>query len=177
MTKLLVCLVAIGGCFLIYACGGAATNTTSNTIVSNATSTVNTSTVHPESTVANDDLAKGRDLYNQYCSKCHKETGEGGPTVVDGRKLKPDNLTDARRTKLSDDKYVETMVTGIEDEGMPSFKDKMSEAEMREVVRYVRVALQKQPDTGGASNTAANTAPSNSAGSNTAAKNANGSPK
>ena len=177
MTKLLVCLVAIGGCFLIYACGGAATNTTSNTIVSNATSTVNTSTVHPESTVANDDLAKGRDLYNQYCSKCHKETGEGGPTVVDGRKLKPDNLTDARRTKLSDDKYVETMVTGIEDEGMPSFKDKMSEAEMREVVRYVRVALQKQPDTGGASNTSANTAPSNSAGSNTAAKNANGSPK
>ena len=162
---------------MIYACGGAATNTTSNTIVSNATSTVNTSTVHPESTVANDDLAKGRDLYNQYCSKCHKETGEGGPTVVDGRKLKPDNLTDARRTKLSDDKYVETMVTGIEDEGMPSFKDKMSEAEMREVVRYVRVALQKQPDTGGASNTSANTAPSNSAGSNSAAKNANSSPK
>ena len=143
MTKLLVCLVAIGGCFLIYACGGAATNTTSNTIVSNATSTVNTSTVHPESTVANDDLAKGRDLYNQYCSKCHKETGEGGPTVVDGRKLKPDTLTDARRTKLSDDKYVETMVTGIEDEGMPSFKDKMSEAEMREVVRPLSPSIRR----------------------------------
>ena len=168
MTKLLVCLTVIAGCLLIYACGGTATNTSSNTIVSNATSTVNTATVHPESTVAGDDLAKGRDLYNQYCSKCHKETGEGGPTVVDGRKMKPDNLTDDRRKKLSDDKYVDTMVKGIEDEGMPSFKDKMSEAEMREVVRYIRVALQKQPDTGGTSNTnaSASTSSSNSTSAN-----------
>jgi mono/diheme cytochrome c family protein len=98
----------------------------------------------PSPTAAPDDLATGRDLYNKNCANCHKESGEGGPTVVDGRKMKPDNLIDDRRKKLSDDKYIKAMVNGIEDEGMPSFKDKMSEAEMREVVRYIRVGLQKQ---------------------------------
>ena len=73
--------------------------------------------------------------------------------------MKPDNLTDDRRKKLSDDKYVKTMVEGVEDEGMPSFKDKMTEAEMREVVKYIRVALQKQDNSSTSANVAA--APSN----------------
>ena len=67
----------------------------------NATSTANTAAIRPESTVADADLAKGKELYNKNCVNCHKETGEGGPTVVDGRKLKPDNLTDDRRKRLN----------------------------------------------------------------------------
>ena len=171
MTKLFVCLFAIFGCLLIYACNnGASSNNSTNVVVTNTTSTVNTSTIRPESTASNDDLATGRELYNKNCANCHKETGEGGPTVVDGRKMKPDNLTDAHRTKMTDDKYIETMVKGIPDEGMPSYKDKMSEAEMREVVRYIRVALQKQSGSGGSSN-------SNAAPSNASSLSANSSPK
>src|SRR5690349_11972716 len=158
MTKLAVCLIAVFGCLLTYACNSTSNNS-SNIVVSNASSNNTISSARPEPTAANDDLATGRDLYNKNCANCHKETGEGGPTVVDGRKMKPDNLTDARRTKMSDDKYVETMVKGIEDEGMPSYKDKLSEAEMREIVRYIRVALQKQPDSG--SNTSASSLSSN----------------
>jgi mono/diheme cytochrome c family protein len=110
-----------------------------------------------------DELAAGHQLYVDNCAKCHKETGEGGPIVVEGRKMKPDNLTDDRRKKLSDDKYVKTMVEGIEDEGMPSFKDKMTEAQMREVVKYIRVELQKQDASNVASAKPANatSAPSN----------------
>jgi len=175
MTKIFVCLAVVGGCLLIYACGGVASNNSSNAIVSNATSTTNTTAVHPESTVADADLAKGKELYNKNCANCHKESGEGGPTVVDGRKMKPDNLTDDRRKRLSDDKYIETMVKGIEDEGMPSYKDKLTDAEMHEIVRYIRVSLQQQPDTGSTSSTS--TAPSNPAPANTAAKNTNTSPK
>jgi mono/diheme cytochrome c family protein len=143
MAKILFCLITVFGFLFFYACS----NTNSLSSNSNV-ATVNTanSTPQPKATVSNDDLAKGRDLYNKNCANCHKESGEGGPTVVDGRKMKPDNLTDAHRTKMTDDKYIETMVKGIEDEGMPSYKDKLSEAEMREIVRYIRVALQKQPD-------------------------------
>jgi mono/diheme cytochrome c family protein len=141
MTKLAVCLIALVGCLFAYACNNSPASNAPNVAIVNTSSTT-----QPKTTVSNDDLAKGRDLYNKNCSNCHKESGEGGPTVVDGRKMKPDNLTDARRTRMSDDKYLETMVKGIEDEGMPSYKDKLSEAEMREIVRYVRVGLQKQPD-------------------------------
>jgi mono/diheme cytochrome c family protein len=142
MAKILVCLIAVAGCMFLYACGGNLASNNSNVALVN----VSNSTAPPKPTASNDDLAKGRDLYNKNCSNCHKESGEGGPTVVDGRKMKPDNLTDARRTKMTDDKYIETMVKGIEDEGMPSYKDKLSEAEMREIVRYIRVGLQKRPD-------------------------------
>jgi mono/diheme cytochrome c family protein len=141
MPKLVVCLIVISAFLFIYACNNSPSPNATNIVVVNTSSTQ-----PPKTTVSNDDLAKGRDLYNKNCSNCHKESGEGGPTVVDGRKMKPDNLTDARRTRMSDDKYLEAMIKGIEDEGMPSYKDKLSEAEMREIVRYIRVGLQKQPD-------------------------------
>jgi len=133
---LLIFLLAIS-CSSDRRSGNAANNSTLANATPAASQNANVASAH-------DDLATGRDLYVKHCADCHKESGEGGPTVVDGRKMKPDNLTDDRREKLSDDKYLKFMVDGIEDEGMPSFKDKMSEAEMREVVRYIRVGLQKQ---------------------------------
>jgi mono/diheme cytochrome c family protein len=142
MTKLIVVCCFTVAVTLIIAC----TNAPTSNINSNSSNTIarNTAATPAAPTTPADDLAMGRELYNKNCSNCHKETGEGGPTVVDGRKIKPDNLTDDRRKKLSDEKYLQTMVEGVEDEGMPSFKDKLSEAQMREIVRYIRVALQKQ---------------------------------
>jgi len=149
MTKLFVLITAVVGFAIAISCSNASTANVANTANVNVTTGKTpvpsaTSPVPSNATGQSDDLAKGHDLYVKNCANCHKESGEGGPTVVDGRKMKPDNLTDDRRKKLSDDKYMKTMIEGIEDEGMPSFKDKMSEAEMREVVRYIRVALQKQ---------------------------------
>jgi mono/diheme cytochrome c family protein len=149
-------LTAVGlFCALTFAgCGG--TSTGSNTAVAN-NSTASTNAAYTSNTATSntDTLAQGRELYVKNCAECHKESGEGGPTTVNGRKMKPDNLTDDRRKKLSDDKYIRSMVEGIEDEGMPSFKDKLSEAEMREIVRYIRIELQKMP----ADQTAAATQP------------------
>ena len=144
MTKLIVTVCFLFLVTLIVACSGTSTNNTTNSTASANSAPRNTVASPTAPAAATDDLATGRDLYNKNCSNCHKESGEGGPTVVDGRKMKPDNLTDDRRKKLSDEKYLKAMVEGIEDEGMPSFKDKLSEAQMREVVRYIRVALQKQ---------------------------------
>ena len=91
-------------------------------------------------------MATGRNLYDLNCAKCHKETGVGGPVEVDGKKLNPDNLTSEKIKKFTDEKILGYIRDGIEDEGMPSFKDKLSEAEMREVVRYVRREIQRIPD-------------------------------
>jgi mono/diheme cytochrome c family protein len=155
MTKLIVFITTVVSFALFIACANTSTNTTTTANTTNTASNAGQSTTAASTTPGQTDpLSTGHDLYVKNCANCHKETGEGGPTVVDGRKMKPDNLTDDRRKKLSDDKYIKTMVEGIEDEGMPSFKDKMSEAEMREVVKYIRVSLQKQ-DTG---NVAANVA-------------------
>jgi len=133
--------------FTFAGCGGSTSSNINPTAANNSTmrTTAASNSVNSEATPNADVLARGRDLYVKNCANCHKESGEGGPTVVDGRKMKPDNLTDDRRKKLSDDKYIESMVKGIEDEGMPSFKDKLSEAEMREIVRYIRIELQKMP--------------------------------
>ena len=150
MTKLIVLIAAVAMFAFAFACANdPAKNTTNTTNTANTNATTGKTPIPSNATSTTtsgqtDDLAAGHQLYTDNCAKCHKDTGEGGPTVVDGRKMKPDNLTDDRRKKLSDEKYVKTMVEGIEDEGMPSFKDKMTEAQMREVVKYIRVALQKQ---------------------------------
>ena len=153
MTKLIVLITAFLSFGLAVACSNGLTANVTNTPNTNAItgitpmpSATTPGSINTTSTTSGqtDDLTAGHDLYVKNCANCHKESGEGGPTVVDGRKMKPDNLTDDRRKKLSDDKYMKTMIDGIEDEGMPSFKDKMSETEMREVVKYIRVVLQKQ---------------------------------
>jgi len=142
--KFLLAAIAVSTFFGAMSCSSESRSTNSNTgSLSNGNGAA-ANTQNSSVTAVHDDLATGRDLYVKNCADCHKESGEGGPTVIDGRKMKPDNLTDDRRKKLSDDKYLKFMVDGIEDEGMPSFKDKMSEAEMREVVRYIRIGLQKQ---------------------------------
>jgi mono/diheme cytochrome c family protein len=111
-----------------------------------AVNTVNSTTPAtplPSATV--DELASGKKLYSSNCAACHKENGTGGEVTIEGRTLNPDNLTDAKRKALSDDKIIRVMMDGIEDEGMPSFKGKMSEAEMRDLVKFIRVEIQKLP--------------------------------
>ena len=141
ITKIILLVIACATLAFSYSCANnlAANNSVATTVANNSNSSktpVNTSTT------ATDTLA-GHELYVKQCAECHKESGEGGEVVVDGRKMKADNLTDERRKKLTDEKIIKTMVDGIPDEGMPSYKDKLSEGEMREVVKYIRVDLQK----------------------------------
>mgnify|MGYP003462753455 FL=1 len=80
------------------------------------------------------------------CAACHKENGTGGKIEIEGKSINPDDLTTAKIKAFSDDKIIGYIYKGIEDEGMPAFKDKLNEAEIREVVRYVRGGIQKMPE-------------------------------
>jgi len=55
-----------------------------------------------------------------------------------------DDLTSEKIKAFSDEKIIGYMIKGIPDEGMPAFKDKISEGGMRDVVKYIRTELQKQ---------------------------------
>jgi mono/diheme cytochrome c family protein len=156
------CLFAVVAA--IAACGenGANTAITSNKASNSA------STPAPSVAPSVDEMAAAQKLYKTNCAACHRDNGTGGKVTIEGRTINPDNLTDDRRKALSDQKILTVMHDGVEDEGMPSFKDKLSEAEMREIFRYVRVELQKMPDTGAAS------ANGNSSNLNTNAASTNG---
>ncbi len=118
------------------ACGTAPTNT----------STSNATTPKPAATTAStpiDELAGGRALYNQNCAACHKEDGTGGKITIEGKSLNVDDLTSDKIKKFTDEKISGYIINGVVDEGMPAFKDDLTEAQIREVVAYVRGGIQK----------------------------------
>ena len=94
-----------------------------------------------------DMAATGRDLFKKNCAACHKESGKGGKMEFEGKSINPDDLTGDKIKHLSDQKLFEYITDGVPDEGMPSFKGKLKEPEIREIVKYIRAGLQKQePD-------------------------------
>ena len=111
---------------------------------SNATPAVASTPQQPADTQA-DLMAQGRKIYMDNCAACHKENGKGGKVTIEGKTINPDDLTSEKIKKFTDEKIYGYVLNGIEDEGMPAFKDKLSEAEIREVVRFVRAEIQKVP--------------------------------
>ena len=97
----------------------------------------------PSATI--DELASGRKIYSVNCQNCHKENGKGGPTEIEGKKIDPDDLTSAKIKGFSDEKILGYIKNGVEEEGMPAFEGRLSEAEMRDVLKFVRVELQGMP--------------------------------
>lgn len=128
----------------ILSCGGT-TQTNNATVNANRANTTNAATPLPKATV--DELASGREVYKSNCVACHKEDGKGGEVVIEGKKLNPDDLTSAKIKGFSDEKILGYIMNGVEDEGMPAFKGKLSEGQMRDVLKYIRVELQKMPAT------------------------------
>lgn len=125
---------------IVLACGD------SNKSANVAVNSVNTSppqTPLPAATI--NELASGRKIFSSNCANCHKENGTGGEVIIEGKKLNPENLTSAKIKGFPDEKILRYIMNGVEDEGMPSFKDKLSEGEMRDVVKFIRAELQKMP--------------------------------
>ena len=115
----------------------------SNVATNNAT--VSRSTPAPLPSATLDEVASGRKLYEQNCAGCHKEDGSGGRMEIEGKKINADDLRGDKIKGFTDEKILGYISNGIEDEGMPAFKGKLSEGEMRDVVKYIRVEIQKMP--------------------------------
>ena len=91
-----------------------------------------------------DDLASARKIYSEQCVKCHKEDGLGGAqTLDDGTRIKAPNFTSARMRKDKDADWIETINNGAKEEGMPAYKGKLSDDEIKDLVKYIHREFQK----------------------------------
>lgn len=135
MKSLSIAIATIAG--IASACAPAAPNTIVNT-----TNTINTNrmaevTPRPEAAPV-ETLASGKEFYALNCMICHKDTGQGGKLTLEGKTIDPDDLTTAKMKAMSDEKLTGYVVNGIEDEGMPSFKGKLTDEEIKSVIAHVR---------------------------------------
>jgi mono/diheme cytochrome c family protein len=93
---------------------------------------------------AADEFAATRKIYTEKCARCHKDDGSGGKTEIEGTTINAENLTSDKMKKEPDAELVEHITDGIPSEGMPAFKGKLTEQEIKGLVTFIRKEFQKQ---------------------------------
>lgn len=88
------------------------------------------------------ELTSAGETYKTVCAKCHKETGEGGETTINGKKLKVPNFKTERMKNDSDEDFIDAIANGIPEDGMPAFKDRLNEEQIKNLVQYIRKDIQ-----------------------------------
>jgi mono/diheme cytochrome c family protein len=90
----------------------------------------------------------GKDNYIGNCSPCHGDTGKGDGPLADtlGEGLKARNLNDAKLLSARTDEFLFKVVksggvaVGLS-EAMPSWKETFTDAEIKQIVQYVRNSI------------------------------------
>ena len=84
--------------------------------------------------------ATAAENWDNNCAKCHGADGTGSTKI--GKKLKLKDYTDAAvQATLKDDEMVKAIKEGVSEGGkerMKTFKDDLSDAEINDLVAYVR---------------------------------------
>jgi mono/diheme cytochrome c family protein len=142
MKILKLCFVFSAIALFVLACSENKTANTNSTniVVTNA----NSAALTPQPTAAKDEVAEAGKLYEQNCANCHKSDGTGGKKEIEGKTINVDNLTSDKMKKMADAKYFDYIKNGVPDEGMPAFKDRLSDDQINAVVKYIRTDIQKQ---------------------------------
>ena len=91
-------------------------------------------------TAPTDPFATARANYAKNCEACHGPDAEGGLVKVENKQIKVPSLKREHAVKHSDDQLMK-IITGGEEE-MPAFKDKLSQQEIAEMVRFIRANFQ-----------------------------------
>ncbi|HJT28213.1 MAG TPA: cytochrome c [Pyrinomonadaceae bacterium] len=112
------------------------TPTTTNT----NTSRTAASPAAPAATATPDAFAGARANFTKNCEPCHGPNGEGGLVKVDNKQIKVPSLKAEHAIKHTDDQIAKMITNG--EEAMPSFKDKMSQQEIADMVKFVRAHFQ-----------------------------------
>lgn len=146
-SKLVILVLAC--CFWVVSCNQSAPEPNTKRAVANTTATTNTASnlvkdsdtvaKGPESVeadVTNDDI--GLNLYAKKCMICHKDSGKGGKVTLEGKTINAADLTSARIRAKSDEKLLSEVKAGVPDEGMPAFRDKLSDAEIKLIIEKIR---------------------------------------
>ncbi len=132
--KIIVLALTCVALFLVAsACTETATPTNTNT-ARTAASPATAATATP------DPLATARANYTKNCEPCHGPNAEGGLVKVEDKKIKVPSLKADHAIKHTDDQITKMITNG--EEAMPAFKDKMTQAEIADMVKFVRKQFQ-----------------------------------
>lgn len=94
----------------------------------------------PAPSASVDQFATARANYKKNCEACHGPEATGGPVKVDNKTIKVPSLKADHAIKHTDEQLTKMITNG--EEAMPAFKDKMSAAEITEMVRFIRKEFQ-----------------------------------
>ena len=139
-----LCLVFLAIALFVLACSENKTANTNTTAATNKTAANANPTATAQPTAAVDELATAKKIYSDRCVRCHKEDGTGGESVIDGQKIKAPNFTSDRLKKEPDSEFIETIENGAKEDGMPPFKGKISDDDIKNLVKLIRKEFQKQ---------------------------------
>jgi mono/diheme cytochrome c family protein len=117
------------------ACGDTSkTNQTANVNANTGARPAATASAAPAATP--DEFATVRATYSQFCIRCHKADGTGGPfELEDGTTLKVPSLRE-HGLKDSDEHLAKQIRDG--GEGMPAFKNRLDEERIKGLIGFIR---------------------------------------
>jgi mono/diheme cytochrome c family protein len=107
---------------------------------SNVISPTTTSSPSAAATATPDEFAATRVVFKENCSKCHGDSGDGGPVTVDGKKLRVPSFKTGHALKHTDEDFVDQIKNG--GDGMPVFKDKLKPEQVNDLVHFIRKEFQ-----------------------------------
>lgn len=113
---------------LISACGNAGSET------------VRTPPSVGASPAANATPSAARANFEKHCIACHGERGEAREVKIDNKTLRVPSLTKGHALEHTDERLTRQIADG--DEAMPAFKDKLTAAEISELVTFIRTQFQ-----------------------------------
>ena len=122
------------------ACGGGDTGGTNQTAANGGTQPNASPAATAKATPTPDELAEAKTTYMQICANCHGEKGEGGPVKIEGKRLKVPSLLEGHGLEHDDAEFAKQIANG--GDGMPAFKDRMNEQQIKNMVRFLRRDIQ-----------------------------------
>lgn len=134
MKLILLALSCVAFALVGIACTETATPTNSSTPRSASAPAA------PSPSASVDELAAARANYTKNCEGCHGPEGQGGLVKIDNKQIKVPSLKAEHAIKHTDAEITDFITNGHEE--MPAFKDKLTPAEVTELVRYVRKTYQ-----------------------------------
>jgi mono/diheme cytochrome c family protein len=124
--------------FALVAVGCTETATSTNT----ATPRTASASPSPSASASADEFAHAKAIYAKNCEGCHGPNAEGGVAKIDNKQIKVPSLKADHAVKHTDEQLIKMITNGEEE--MPAFKDKLSQAEINLMVRYIRQVVQKK---------------------------------
>ena len=134
MKQVALALTCISIALVAIACTETATPTNTST------PRVAASPAAPAPTTPPDPLATARANYAKNCEACHGPEGVGGLVKVEDKQIKVASLKSPSAIKHTDEQLAKRITNG--EEAMPAFKDKLTQAEIQDLVTFIRKEFQ-----------------------------------